>query len=144
MFTILKAFLGYFARLPGNIARGWDRFFFTPKDPIVLAILRILVGTIVLYIHVTAASEVLNFVGPDAWIDEEALSELATLANKGPRLQRIEDARELSLALRVLGWPVRPADVMDSRLPTDRQPLQSELDALAMDKAMRQQHGFSI
>ena len=34
MLTILQAFFGYLARVPAAIARNWDRFFFTPADPI--------------------------------------------------------------------------------------------------------------
>src|SRR5436190_8780019 len=118
MGTILKAFFGYLARVPAAVARGWDRFFFMPKDPIVLGILRILVGSIVLYVHVSSASEVLNFIGPEAWIDAEALPQLATLAERDARFNPTPEEREKALP--------------------------SELDFAAVHKQFLKPYGFSI
>jgi hypothetical protein len=119
MKTILSAFLGYLVRLPSAIVTGWDRFFFTPSDPIMLGVIRICVGCILLYIHLSCASEVLNFVGPDAWIDQEALPQLAALPDH-PKFK-----------------PPPPE-------PGRPRPLQSELDDVEVRKSVLRAHGFSI
>lgn len=79
MLTILSALFGYFARLPAAVVRGWDRFFFTPTDPIMLGWIRILVGSVLFYIHISSAAYVLDFIGPEAWVDEEVFAELYDL-----------------------------------------------------------------
>ncbi|MFT3883818.1 MAG: hypothetical protein QM703_29825 [Gemmatales bacterium] len=79
MLTVLTTFFGYLARIPAAIVRGWDRFFFTPSDPIMLGIIRIAVGSILLYIHLSSAVAVLDFIGPGAWVDAETYAELYEL-----------------------------------------------------------------
>lgn len=79
MIQILSALLGYFARVPMAMVRGWDRFFFTPTDPVMLGWIRILVGSVLFYIHVSSAPFVLDFIGPEAWVDEEVYAELHDL-----------------------------------------------------------------
>jgi hypothetical protein len=118
MLSIVKALLGYLAGLPRAIVRAWDRFFFTPKDPILLGIIRILVGSIVLYVHLSSTSEALNFVGPEAWIDAEALPELATLADKERRFNPTQEEKERAL--------------------------QTDLDIAEVAKSFMRQYGFSI
>ena len=112
--TILSALFGYLARIPGAIVRGWDRFFFTPADPIVLGMIRILVGSILFYIHISCASSVLDFIGPNAWVDEQVYPELYELKNH-PRY--------------------------DLKYKT---PLPSEIDNHAMQMRMIKPYGFSI
>ncbi len=58
---------------------GWDRFWFTPADPTVLAFIRICTGLVLTYIYLTCLGEVQNFVGPDAWIDSQAIGELSDM-----------------------------------------------------------------
>lgn len=56
--------------------RGWDRFWFGPQDPTTLAVIRILTGTILFYIHATCVFRVLDFIGPQAWVDAQATAAL--------------------------------------------------------------------
>jgi hypothetical protein len=81
MITILSALLRYLKSSAGAVVSGWDRFFFHPKDPVMLGVIRIVVGLVLLYIHLSCASEALNFLGPEAWVDQQALPEIANLPN---------------------------------------------------------------
>ncbi|WP_164102896.1 HTTM domain-containing protein [Candidatus Laterigemmans baculatus] len=48
---------------------SWDRFWFTPRLPHTLAVIRIATGAMLLYTHLVLASDLLSFLGPEAWID---------------------------------------------------------------------------
>ena len=48
---------------------AWDRFWFTPRPPHTLAVLRILTGAFLLYSHVVLASDLESFLGDNSWID---------------------------------------------------------------------------
>ncbi|HEV7282685.1 MAG TPA: HTTM domain-containing protein [Pirellulaceae bacterium] len=47
---------------------GWDRFWFTPRKPHVLALLRIFAGCMLLYMHLVWALDLPGFLGEQAWI----------------------------------------------------------------------------
>lgn len=53
----------------GDATRAWDRFWFTPRTPHTLAMIRILCGAMLVYVHVIWLSLVDDFFGPHAWID---------------------------------------------------------------------------
>lgn len=53
----------------GAVLRAWDRFWFQPADPTVLGMVRIFVGFIGLYVHISYSPDLLDFVGPDGWIE---------------------------------------------------------------------------
>src|SRR5262245_36882077 len=57
--------------LPLAVARGWDRFWFSPADPTTLAAIRILAGLLTFYVHLTYSWGLLSFVGPEAWLNAE-------------------------------------------------------------------------
>jgi len=62
------------ADYPGSSVIGffqsWNRFWFTPADPIVLGFIRILGGLLILYIHLCYTFDLLSYVGGDrAWVD---------------------------------------------------------------------------
>ncbi len=46
--------------------KGWDRFWFTPRDPNTLALLRLLAGLVVFYTHAVWACDFAGFFGPHA------------------------------------------------------------------------------
>lgn len=50
---------------------GWDQFWFTPRHSHTLALIRIATGAMLLYTHLVLASDLLSFLGPDAWINNE-------------------------------------------------------------------------
>ena len=55
-----------------DIASAWDRFWFSPRDPRTLAFMRILCGLLAFYVHLTYSWGLLQYVGPDAWMDQRA------------------------------------------------------------------------
>lgn len=65
--------------MPGmrNAVAAWDRFFFTPRPPHALAVLRVVTGLMLAYSHAVWWTEVAAFFGPDAWIDSKAARSLA-------------------------------------------------------------------
>ena len=48
-----------------------DLFWFAPRPPHVLALLRIFTGVMLLYSHLALATDLSSFIGLDAWIDNE-------------------------------------------------------------------------
>jgi uncharacterized membrane protein YphA (DoxX/SURF4 family) len=54
-----------------TVARGWNAFWYTPADPTLLGLLRILVGSMLLYTHGIWGLALEDFFGPDGWISRE-------------------------------------------------------------------------
>lgn len=48
---------------------AWDRFWFAPRGPQTLAVVRILCGAMLAYVHLIWLTQLNDFFGPDAWID---------------------------------------------------------------------------
>ncbi|MEM6469698.1 MAG: HTTM domain-containing protein [Planctomycetota bacterium] len=59
-----------------KLGRFWDRFWFTPQRPHTLCVLRILTGAMLLYCHIVLASDLLSFLGENAWINNDLAREL--------------------------------------------------------------------
>jgi hypothetical protein len=59
-----------------TITAAWNRFWFTPADPISIAAIRIVTGVALLWTHLTTAPDLLQFIGPHAIIDREAMRQL--------------------------------------------------------------------
>ncbi len=57
-------------------AAAWDRFWFTPTRPHTLCVLRLLTGAMLLYCHLILATDLLAFVGPNAWINHDMARQL--------------------------------------------------------------------
>jgi len=55
-----------------DVARGWDRFWFTPAQPQTLALIRICGGAMLLYTHAVWTINLNQFLGPHSWIDANA------------------------------------------------------------------------
>src|SRR4051794_17391875 len=57
--------------------RAWDRFWFAPADPTTLGLIRVCVGLVVLYIHLSYTFDLLAFVHKDlAWMDARVMNEV--------------------------------------------------------------------
>src|SRR5262249_37481782 len=70
----------------GAVVRFWNRFWFSPADPTPLAVLRILCGLMVLYVHIAYSYDLMNFHGPHAWLDKQIIDEYGHEAPSiGPR-----------------------------------------------------------
>lgn len=59
-----------------HVLSAWDRFWFTPRSPYVLSLLRITTGMYLLYCHVVLATDLSSFLGADAWIQPELAESL--------------------------------------------------------------------
>jgi len=54
-----------------SCGKAWNRFWFTPRDPFVLGIMRVLVGLIVFYTHLVWTLELSTFLGADGLLPTE-------------------------------------------------------------------------
>jgi hypothetical protein len=81
MRTLLQPAFAYVARLWTEFRDGWDRFWFTPVDPTTICAIRVCTGLVLLYIHLTCLSVMPDFLGPDAWFDQKAVTQLKGLAD---------------------------------------------------------------
>jgi len=88
MMKLLQPAITYLQELARDAIAGWNRFWFTPADPINLAVIRIITGFILLHTHLATLPDLLDFIGPRAWIDSQALAELQStsvgMGNSGP------------------------------------------------------------
>jgi hypothetical protein len=71
---------------------NWERFWFTPADPTILALIRICCGLITLYTVTTYSFTLQEFMGPDAWLDLET---------------RLDDVRRKPVGANPLTWDFR-------------------------------------
>ncbi len=80
-----------------DVARAWDRFWFTPQAPHTLALIRILGGAMLLYTHLVWTIDLEAFLGPTSWLTRDTVR----LMNEGP------DGK--SYAISYLLWVDSPA-----------------------------------
>lgn len=59
-------------------AQAWDRFWFTPRPPHTLAVIRILAGAMLFYTHWVWSLDWMAFAGPKAWIPTELSRQAAS------------------------------------------------------------------
>jgi hypothetical protein len=76
MHALLQPVRDYVVHTTRDLLRGWNDFWFRPADPATLGMVRICTGLILLYVHLTCAAWILDFVGPEAWVDQEAIAKL--------------------------------------------------------------------
>lgn len=57
-----------------RIGRAWNAFWFTPADPTPLALMRIVTGIVVIYVHVAYTLDLDAFFGPDGWYNVELVN----------------------------------------------------------------------
>ena len=55
---------------------AWDQFWFTPRLPHALSILRIITGVMLLYSHLVLATDLSAFLGDTAWVNNETARQL--------------------------------------------------------------------
>jgi hypothetical protein len=55
---------------------AWDQFWFTPRLPHTLGVIRICTGAMLLYMHVVLASQLTSFLGEHAWINNRLAGDL--------------------------------------------------------------------
>jgi Vitamin K-dependent gamma-carboxylase len=72
---LLKAIAQYIVDLVNSAIVGWDRFFFTPADPIIVGLLRISLGVLLLWDLVVLGLELHDYLGSDGWISPASVSQ---------------------------------------------------------------------
>ncbi len=69
--------VGHYCKdLARGTVTGWNRFWFGPRDPTGIACIRILVGLTLLWVHGTTCLYVLDYIGPDGWLDMRAIERM--------------------------------------------------------------------
>jgi Vitamin K-dependent gamma-carboxylase len=59
------------------LAESWDAFWFTPADPTLLGLIRILAGSMLLYTHAVWGLVLPDFFGEGGWLDERLVRTMA-------------------------------------------------------------------
>jgi hypothetical protein len=59
-----------------EVIQGWNRFWFSPRDPTLLGFMRICCGLVVLYIHIAYTQDLQELFGKNAWISVDTINEL--------------------------------------------------------------------
>jgi hypothetical protein len=67
----------------GDVVRAWDRFWFSPRDPTGLALIRIFGGALILYVHLVYSFGLFSYVGREAWVRDQVIT---WLCEKNPNL----------------------------------------------------------
>src|SRR5438270_7435377 len=70
MRRLLNPVFGYAEDSARAMAEAWDGFWFTPADPALLGVLRILTGLMLLYTHAVWGLVLRDFFGPGGWLSE--------------------------------------------------------------------------
>lgn len=73
--------MGIFADTRGYVAetwQAWNKFWFAPKDPATLSLIRVLAGSLLFYTHLVWSLDLQAFLGPEGWIPVEYLRSLQT------------------------------------------------------------------
>lgn len=55
---------------------AWDQFWFTPRQPHALSVLRVITGVMLLYSHLVLATDLSAFLGDTAWVNNETARQL--------------------------------------------------------------------
>src|SRR3954469_4633513 len=61
--------LRYASDFARSLAEGWDAFWFSPADPTLLGVLRVLTGLMLLYTHSVWGLALDDFFGPSGWLN---------------------------------------------------------------------------
>jgi hypothetical protein len=67
----VNAVVRYPAALASGLARGWNDFWYTPVDPSLLGLIRIMTGMMLLYDHAIWGLVLGDFFGRDSWISRD-------------------------------------------------------------------------
>jgi hypothetical protein len=66
----------YLNELWTTLKFDWDQFWFQSTDPVTIGAIRCCTGLVLLYSYLSCTPQVLSFVSPDGWIDNQAIREL--------------------------------------------------------------------
>ncbi len=77
MRRIRDAFVAYVKDSVGALSSSWDAFWFTPADPSLLGVLRVLTGLMLLYTHAVWGLVLPEFFGETPWLSESLVRSLS-------------------------------------------------------------------
>lgn len=90
----------YFSTLTRRFGNGWTRFWFTPRDPTTLGVIRILTAAVALALYLSYLPDLQRFFGPGGLLSRDAMLQLR---DKVPVFS-IFDYATSTTALWVLYW----------------------------------------
>jgi hypothetical protein len=73
---MISSISGYFNRLAEDFGRGWNRFWFTPADPLPLAVIRLGAGAVTLYWYLTLAPDLARLFAPGGWLPMDVVRQV--------------------------------------------------------------------
>jgi hypothetical protein len=76
MRRLLNPVRGYVLNSARAVAEAWDGFWFSPADPTLLGLIRILTGLMLLYTHAVWGLVLERFFGPRSWLSPELVRAL--------------------------------------------------------------------
>ena len=84
MQRLLRAITYPFTSFANRVADGWNSFWYTPADPTLLGVIRVLTGLMLLYTHAVWGLALDDFFGADAWIDRTLVDVVLTNQREHP------------------------------------------------------------
>ena len=73
-----RAMNQYLTTLVAEFGSGWNRFWFTPSDPLPLGRLRVAAGVMALYTHLTYSFDLIRLFGPRGMLSAETVHEFTS------------------------------------------------------------------
>lgn len=68
MRRVVRSITDYLAEIARAFSAGWNAFWFTPRDPTLLAVIRVLTGLMLLYTHAVWGLALEDFFGRKSWL----------------------------------------------------------------------------
>ena len=68
MRRVIDPVVRYLADSARALATSWDAFWYTPADPTLLGLIRVLTGLMLLYTHAVWGLVLSDFFGPNSWL----------------------------------------------------------------------------
>jgi hypothetical protein len=59
-----------------TVSQGWDQFWFSPADPTLICVIRVLTGLMLVYTHAVWGLALDDFFGPKSWLSPALVSGL--------------------------------------------------------------------
>jgi len=82
--------MGIFADTRGYVSetwQAWNRFWFAPKDPATLSLIRLLAGSLLFYTHLVWSLDLQAFLGPEGWLPVDYLRENVQIMHESGQSQ---------------------------------------------------------
>ena len=92
----------YFNTLFDQFGEAWNRFWFEPREPYTLSLMRVLTGMIALYTQLTLLPDAVRFFAASGWLPTEAITEIEAGRSIPSYFSYLTSATEVRMAI-VLG-----------------------------------------